>query len=255
MAKLRAIFFHFIVLVLILVLWQVFASSEDMSFFLGSPIEIISIFYENTLNGLFPYSALITGFEALMGLVIGTSIGVLLGLSSWYSSVLKLALSPYVFIASIIPVFSFAPLIIIWFGIGYGMKIALAAFASFIISYSEACYSSNEVSENEIKRLYLMKASKLDVLRIFVFPSCLNRIILSAKRNVSASLLGAFIGEFLSANLGIASEMIKAGSLYQVSCVWAASLYLIILACLMLGLVRFVEVYKNTFIRKFSVRS
>jgi len=244
---------HFFGFLIVIATWYLLATSFDLSFFIGHPIEVAKILFENTINFNFPYHALYTGSEALLGLLIGTVLGAFLGMLSWYKPVLYALFRPYVFIASVVPVFSFAPLIIIWFGISFSMKVALAAFASFIITYTEASYQSTELSQKEIKRIELMNANRFQILRFFVFPSILFRIILSAKKNVSNALLGVFIGEFLSSNKGIASEMIKAGALYQVSYVWAAAIYLVLLAFILLLMVSVVDKYRDKIISFVSV--
>ncbi len=63
-----------------------------------------------------------------MGLLIGTLIGTVLGLSLWFSESAAFIAKPFVTALGALPVFALAPLMIVWFGVGFGMKVAIAVF-------------------------------------------------------------------------------------------------------------------------------
>src|SRR3989344_9455994 len=122
--------------VCILLLWELGATSTRIQFLFASPHSIVASLIKHLPTLV--YDTLFTGFESLLGFLIGIIGGTFFGFALWYSPKIAEIIYPYLFVLGIIPVIAFAPLIIIWFGIGIWMKIAMAAFGTFIISLTQA---------------------------------------------------------------------------------------------------------------------
>jgi NitT/TauT family transport system permease protein len=73
------------------------------------------------------------------------------------------------------------------------------------------------------------------------------------KLNVGFALLGAFVGEFVSANHGLGHFMLRAGSLYDIPSVFAGGAYLVLLAVLFNFVVVFVEKNRMNIVELLSV--
>lgn len=220
----------FLVLVVFLGAWEFFASNPKFGFLFGSPSAIFSKLVENTASGVLPHHFAITGLEALFGFVIGIVLGTLAGFLLWYSPRVAGISKPYISFLGAIPVFAFAPMIIIWFGIGFSMKVALAAFAVFLVALAQAYEGAKNVDEAEYKLLKTYGATRFQMFQKVIFPSSLSWVLASMKLNVGFAILGAFVGEFISSNEGLGHFMIKAGSLYDIPGVLAGGLYLVALS-------------------------
>jgi NitT/TauT family transport system permease protein len=214
----------------ILSAWQYFANNPEFNFLFGSPTAVISKLIENTVSGALPYNFLITGLEALVGFMIGIILGTSIGFLLWYSPLIAKISKPYIAFLGAIPVFAFAPMIIIWFGIGISMKIALAAFAVFLVALAQAYEGAKSIDEAEYKLLKIYGATRFQMFQKVIFPSSLSWVLASMKLNVGFAILGAFVGEFISSNEGLGHFMIKAGSLYDIPGVLAGGLYLVLLS-------------------------
>ena len=94
-------------------------------------------------------------------------------------------------------------------------------------------------------------ATRFQTLQKIIFPSSLSWVFASMKLNVGFALLGAFIGEFISANQGLGHFMIHAGSLYDISSVFAGGIYLVALALVFNFIVTFIEKNKMKIIEIF----
>ncbi len=193
--------------------------------------------------GFCPLICWLTGIEALIGFMIGITLGTLVGFLLWYSARTANIFKPYMIILGTIPVFAFAPLIIIWFGIGISMKIALAAFGTFLIALTQSYEGAKSVDEQEYRLLKLYGATWLQMLKKVIFPSSLSWVLASMKLNVGFAILGAFIGEFISSGVGLGYFMIKSGSLYDIPGVFAGGFFLVLLSLLFNVVVK--EVEKN----------
>lgn len=238
--------------VILLIVWQLFALSSKVSFFFGSPLAVASSIWANTLNGILIYAAFITGIEALGGFIIGIVLGTLIGFLLWYSSALAYIAKPFVIILGAIPAFAFAPVIILWFGIGITMKVALAALGVFLIALTQAYEGAKSVHHEEYNLLKLYGASRWQILQKVVFPSSLDWVLTSMKLNIGFAILGAFIGEFISSDVGLGHFMLTAGSLYNIPNVFAGGFFLILLSLLFSWGVSYIEKNKLKIIEKFA---
>jgi len=111
-----------------LALWQI-ASRLDHPDFVLSPVEIASHFIEALRSGeLLPHvgASLV---RALPGFVIGSLVGVALGLMAGIARSLDQLLSPVVFLTYPVPKIVFLPIVMLWVGIGDVSKILIIALA------------------------------------------------------------------------------------------------------------------------------
>ncbi|RIL10538.1 MAG: ABC transporter permease [Proteobacteria bacterium] len=222
-----------LIFLLALIVWELLAAGSRAAFLLGVPSAVWRVLWRATIDGTLPSHAMTTGLEALSGFLIGAGAGTVTGFLLWYSPGVARISKPYVFVLSIVPSFSFAPIIIIWFGIGFGMKVAMAALATFVVALSQAYEGCRNIEPQMFQLLRIMGASRRQVLRIVVLPASLAWVFNSLRLNVGVALLGAFIGEFISSDRGVGYFMIRAGSLYDVPGVWAGAIYLLLLAVIL----------------------
>lgn len=231
----------FSILIVFLVIWQFASTNTKFEFLFGSPASIFSALAEGTLSGVLPYHFLITGAEASLGFVIGILLGTITGFLLWYSPMVARVSRPYISFLGAIPVFAFAPMVIIWFGIGFSMKVALAAFAVFLVALAQAYEGAKSVDEAEYKLLKTFGATRFQMFQKVIFPASLSWVFASMRLNVGFAILGAFIGEFISSNNGLGHIMIKAGSLFDIPGVFAGGLYLVLLSIILTWLVSNIE--------------
>ncbi len=238
---------------MLLLIWQLLALNLHFAFYFASPSAILSQVILNTSNGVLPYSFLITGFETVIGFIIGILTGVTVGFLLWYSRLTAQIAKPYVLILGAIPIFAFAPIIIIWFGVGIIMKVVLAAFGVFLVSLTQAYEGAQNVNPDEYKLMKLYEATRWQILEKVIFPSSLSWVLASMKLNIGVAILGAFIGEFISSDAGLGHFMLTAGSLYNVPEVFAGAFFLVILSLLLTWLIGYIEKNRLKIIEKLSV--
>ena len=241
-----------IIFIGILVVWQFLAVNAELSFLFGSPSLVFVKLVENTVSGVLPVHFIITASEALSGLIMGLVLGTFTGFLLWYSPKIAAISKPYISFFSAIPVFAFAPMIIIWFGIGFTMKVALSSFAVFLVALTQSYEGAKNVDEAEYNLLKTFGATRFQILQKVVFPASFSWVFASMRLNIGIAILGAFIGEFISANQGLGHFMLKAGSLFDVPGVLAGGLYLVALSMIFSWFVGFIEKNKIKIINALS---
>ena len=241
MKKKAAGIISLVIFILLLVVWQLLSHSQSFHFLFGSPLAIWQSLWTNLLHGTLLYDTFLTGVEGISGFVIGIVLGTIAGFLLWYSEFLAAVSKPYITVLGAIPVFAFAPMIIIWFGVGIPMKIALAAFSVFLISLTQSYQGAKNVNKEEYKLLKLYGASRFQILQKVIIPSSLSWVFASMRLNIGFAILGAFIGEFISSDAGVGHFMLTAGSLYDIPSVFAGGVMLVLLSLLLTWVVTLVE--------------
>lgn len=231
----------FFIFVVLIGTWEWLAADPYIRFLFGSPASVYSAFIRETLSGTLPYDFFVTGLEAFLGFVVGTILGIFFGFLLWYSPLFVVISRPYRDFLGSVPMFAFAPMIIIWFGVGFLMKAALVAFSVFLVVLTQAYEGAQSVDERKYGLLKTYGVTRSVMLRKVVFPSSLSWVFASMRLSIGFALLGAFVGEFFSSTHGLGHAMIHAGSLYDIPTVLAGGLYLVALSCIFSGLVNYIE--------------
>lgn len=218
-------------LIAFLLIWEYVISTSPRSRFLfSSPSSIFKSLFENLSNGILPNDILITGKEALLGFLIGNALGAFIGLSLWYSRRIAILTRPYILAIGAIPVFSIAPMMIIWFGTGLYAKVMMAAISTIVVAISQSYEGARNVDDHQILLLKSFGATNNQIFVKLIIPSSLVWLLNSLQLNVSFALLGAFIAEYISSEAGLGHRIFKAGGLYDVSLVLASVFCIVALA-------------------------
>jgi len=196
-----------------------------------------------------------TGGEAFLGLLLGTLLGTLFGLLTWFSRTTATLLRPFILALGAMPILAVAPLMIIWFGIGFPMKVALACLSTVFVAFAQSSKGAEKVSDDYLQVLRGMNATRPQMFFMAVIPGSLDWVFSAMKLNAGLALLGAFIGEFISANVGLGYLVLKASSLYNVPRAIAASLFIVALALFFDLMAGRVEKNRNNIIKVLCIPS
>jgi NitT/TauT family transport system permease protein len=179
--------------------------------------------------------------NALLGFLIGASLGLLFGsLMAEFRSV-ETALMPYAFALQSLPKVAIAPLIVIWCGFGDGSKVAMAALLAFFPMLVN-CFAG--IRASEVERLELMRAlsaSRLETYFLVKLPSAAPYIFAGLDMGIVYALLGTIVAEFLGAQEGMGVAITKAQAVTDVAGVFAALVVLGVTGILLHMIVRWID--------------
>lgn len=229
-------------LLMLILAWHIATHNDDNAkFILSTPQETVHTFLTLLFNGELLYHAWITSVEATLGFLLGTVTGTLIGLALWYSPLASKIAKPYLIALGAIPIFALAPVLIVWFGVGLFSKVIMAALPTFIIAINQAYQGSQSCDPQHLRLLTTLGASKGQTFRFVVVPTSLTWVLNSMKLNIGLALMGAFIGEFISAQAGLGYLILKAAGLYNMAIVFSACIMLTIIAMILTKMVSAVE--------------
>lgn len=230
------------ILISIIALWELGARAGIVDgFFWSQPSAIARTFYIFFTEGDAWTDISFTFRSTIMGFVIGTTAGSLFGLSFWWSRNYAAVVQPYIICFEAMPKLALAPLIILVFGLGIVSKVAIAIALTFVISTLTAYAGVKAIDPDGEKLFYSLGASRWQVFRKLVAPSCLPWIISVLRVNIGLALTGAIVGEFISSQHGLGRTIFYAGSTYEISLVWVAVFVLSTLAVIMYAAVSWLE--------------
>jgi len=219
----------FAVLALLCLIWQgVIWLFEPRSFLLPSPIEVAGVFASQT--SYMAENAMTTIVEMLLGLLVGSFLGVGVALVLSHFSVLDRFLMPIVVATQTLPVFAIAPLLVIWFGFGIGSKIVMASLIIFFPVASSFYDGLKQTSRGWLDLGHNWGATRPQILWFMRIPAALPSLMSGLKVAATLAPIGAIVGEWAGASGGLGFVMLQANARTQTDVVFAALIILAVCA-------------------------
>jgi sulfonate transport system permease protein len=144
-----------------------------------------------------------TVYEVFAGYVFGAIAAVLVASLFAIFPSLEQAMRPILIAIYSIPKVALAPLIIMWFGLGDAPKIILAGGFVFFIVFMNLIAGIESVNRHHINIVRVMGAGRVTILRKIVLPTAVPFLFLGLRLAIPEAMIGAVIGEFISASQGL----------------------------------------------------
>jgi NitT/TauT family transport system permease protein len=200
--RFRVWFDRLIVLLILLAAWQG-ASAVLGEYWLSTPAALAARFIASLRNGELLFHGGYTISEAVIGCVIGGVPAVLLPFALRKQPIIVAILDPFMVGGYGAPKLAFAPLFILWFGIGIESKIALIAAVVFFIVYFSTLSGVRALDLKLVQMAQVMGASERQVGRHIVFPGAVPSIFAGFRIAVPYAIGAAVIAELISSNRGL----------------------------------------------------
>lgn len=221
-------------LIALIALWEVGARMGWLdAFFFSSPTEIVNTAVTKWNTGDLGRDIVYTGMSTILGFVLGTVAGSILGLLFWFSRRVALVAEPWLVVLNALPKLALAPVLVILFGIGFPSKVILAFMMTVITAAISAYSGVKSVDPALTTLLYSLGAHRLQVFRLLVVPSAMPWIISGLRVNIALSMAGAIVGEFIASDRGLGRMIVYAGTTFDLKLVWVGIVVLSILSILM----------------------
>jgi NitT/TauT family transport system permease protein len=160
------------------------------------------------------FRVFIIGF--LVSALVGIPVGILAGWSKWS----EYALSPLISAINTTPRLALMPLLIVWFGLGFGSKVVLiflSAVFPIIINMQAAMLNLDEEFRT-VARAY--GASRRQLFFTIALPASVPFLVTGLRMGVGRALLGIIAAEVFGGGEGIGFLIQYAGSMFQVDTVF-----------------------------------
>jgi NitT/TauT family transport system permease protein len=165
--------------------------------------------------------ALVTMEEAVGGFIVGSVLGVIIGVALGRNRLLSDVLGPYIKAANAIPRVVLGALFAVSLGLDIKSKIATAAVLVFFVVFFNAFQGVREVDRNLIANARILGANDRQLTSEILIPSALSWIVASLHTSFGLALVGAVVGELFGATQGLGELIYNAKNLFDVAGVFA----------------------------------
>jgi NitT/TauT family transport system permease protein len=131
--------------------------------------------------------------------LIGVPIGIVLGRSRFLQELFE----PFLLVINALPKIALAPLFLIWFGVGFSMKVAIAFSLVVVVMVLSTYLGMRTLRQELINSCRTMGATELQLFVKIVLPSIVPWLFAGLKVSLGFALIGAILGEFIAAQGGI----------------------------------------------------
>lgn len=247
--KISILVIQILLVIQFFIVWEILANNNVInSFVFSKPSKIFNTIINLAIdNNLFNH-IFVTLEEVLISFSLGIILGFIIAIILYEIPILASIVDPFLTMINSLPKVALGPLIIIVAGANMKSVIIMALLINLIISIITIYNGFKSVSKNKLKLMKSFKAQKLQILVKLVIPNSYNTIISSLKLNISMSLIGVIMGEFLVSREGIGYLIIYGTQVFNLSLVMAGILILLIISFLLYKIITLLE---NKLIKKF----
>lgn len=240
--KILIILMQILLLATLIIGWELLAKYKIINTFItSSPSNIIktiiSLYKDNDLfNNIWT-----TIYETIISFGIGTIIGIVTAIILWWNNFIYKVVDPYLTVLNSLPKIALGPIIIIFFGANIKSIIIMALLISVIVTIITVYNGFISTDKNRINLLKSFSASKYQIFKMVILPSSYSTIISSLKINISMTLIGVIMGEFLVSKKGIGYLINYGSQVFNLNLVISGIIILMIVSYLMYIIVSYIE--------------
>src|SRR5438552_4034996 len=225
-----------------LVVWEIYGRETDPILF-TYPTAVVEAFFTLLVSGellrqmAVSLGALAAGFG--LSLILGVGLGLAMGRSRLAEAIFE----PHVNALYATPQVALTPLFMMWFGLGFAVKVAVVfLFAFFPILINTASGAKNvSASIVEVGRAY--QASRRQIMFKIVFPAALPFIMAGVRIAVGRGLI---VAELFTAITGLGAMLSLYGNIFETAKMFVV---IIVLAGLGIGLIHATQMLERKMAR------
>lgn len=226
----------------LLALWQTVVWLQIYpTFIIPAPAEVLAKFAEVLADGRWWVHTRTTLEEVMLGLAWGVGIGVLLGYLMAKSRLLDTFLSPIIVLLQATPIVAYAPLLVVWFGSGTLGKVVTCAVIVFFPMLMNTAVGIRQVPSGLRDMMRALNATRWQTFVKLEVPAALPVLLTGLKTSATLAIIGAVVGEFVSARAGLGFMVNQARSQYDTPLVIVGVLTMTGMALCLYGVVYLLE--------------
>lgn len=200
---------------LILLVWENVETWFDMKPYILPPPSTIAAVGWNGWSTIFWPNAKQTLIEIAIGFPLAWVIGFVTATAVFHVSLLSRGLLPYIVMSQAIPTIAMTPIYIIWFGFNIIPKLIVIVTISFFPLVINTLAGYRSVEHDALNLMKSLGASEKDIFTKVRFPAALPYIFTGTRLTAVVTPIGAFVGEFFGADMGVAPLMLAMLSAFK----------------------------------------
>lgn len=224
----------------LLLIWQLFVMVSGIRpYLLPAPIEIMAEVVDS-----FPVlmeHTWVTLAESVAGFLLAAIVGIGLAVVMVSMPFLRGLVMPSLVAFNVVPKVAFAPLLIIWLGLGIESKIALSFLIAFFPIVVNTITGLIDIEPEMLNLVRLMKAKGRFEFTKIRLPHALPAIFDGFKIALPIAIIGAIVAEFVASSEGLGYLIVAAGVQLNTTLVFASIFMIVLFSMILYALLLRVE--------------
>jgi len=219
------------IIVFILVLWEAIAQSgllyRDV---VPSLLAIGAAIVKLLSTSDYYWHLWVTTGEVGTGLAVGGVSGLVVGLVLGANRMLSKSFEPYLYYLGPTPKIIFFPVMIMWFGVGGGSKVAMGAISCFFPIALSTAAGMRQIDRVLIRGGQSFRANAWQMATKIYLPAMRHPIINGVRLGLGVAIIGTLLAETKLSNRGVGFLIIQAYSLFDMPRMYAMLIVLFVVA-------------------------
>jgi len=205
-------------IVIFLGIWETIARLDltPGQFFFPPFSTVITEFWYLTVSGVLGRNFLSSLIRVLIGFLAGSIAGLFIGIIMGWNNLANKALNPIISLIYPIPALGWLPLLMLWFGIGEILPIAIIFICSFFPILYNTVTGIKNVNKNYIYAARTLGAPDIEIITTVVMPLALPNIFTGLRLEAGMAWRVIIAAEMVAIPTGIGALMMKAESLIRI---------------------------------------
>lgn len=240
--KIIVISSQLIILIGFIITWELLSTYKIINpFIFSSPSKIIETIKSLFISYDLVNHILTTLYETLIAFTLGITLSFLIAIILYEFKIINKIIDPYLTMLNSLPKVALGPLIIIIAGANTKSIIVMALLINLIVGIMSIYNGFNNIDKDLNKLFKTFHASRLDILLKLTIPASYKTIISSLKLNISMTLIGVIMGEFLVSKSGLGYLIIYGTQVFNLNMVMSGIVILIIISFVLYKIITYIE--------------
>jgi ABC-type nitrate/sulfonate/bicarbonate transport system permease component len=199
-----------VIIALLLVGWQALALSGLLYKDVVPPLQAIAGALVSLLTGAAFYANLwATGYELVVAVAVGASLGLVVGIVLGGSRFMAQAFEQYFYYLAPTPKIIFFPILIMWFGVGPGSKMAMGALSCFFPVALSTAAGMRSIAPILIKVGRSFRLNQWQMVTRIYLPAMRGPVVDGLRLGVGIAIIGVLLAETKLSNQGLGFMVIR----------------------------------------------
>jgi NitT/TauT family transport system permease protein len=172
----------------------------------------------------------VTGLEIAMALLIGGLAGLAVGLALGANRLLGKAFEPYLYYLGPTPKIIFFPVMIMWFGVGPGSKVAMGVISCFFPIALSTAAGMRQIDRVLIRVGRSFRARAWQMVSKIYLPAMRVPVVNGVRLGLGVAVIGTLLAETKLSNRGVGFLVINSYSTFDMPRMYALLIVVFVLA-------------------------
>lgn len=206
-----------------LALWEVVARYVVTStLIIVPPSHVVTAFADLLAKGELQTHVYVSGLEFVAGFGLAALVGIALGIAIGVSDLARDVLEPWLSALYATPVVAFAPLFVVWMGIGLSSKVAVAFLLAVLPIVINTSAGIRTTDQNLVDVARSFSATRGQIFLKILIPYALAFIIAGLRLGVGRAIIGVVVAEFFGTRAGLGYLILTSSQLFDTSALFVA---------------------------------